>query len=78
MTTTTDQPAEIGDGPITRSHIEGKLRELRGEVDTSAGSARPVILGAAAVAAVGVLAVVYLMGRRQGTRKNTVVEVRRI
>jgi hypothetical protein len=66
------------DSQITKSDIEGKLRELRGEVDSSAATARPVIMGVAAVAAVGVIAVVFLLGRRQGKRKNTVVEVRRL
>lgn len=66
------------DGQITKSDIESKLRELRGEVDTSTASARPVILAAAAVAAVGALAAVYLFGRRAGKRKSTVVEVHRL
>lgn len=66
------------DGQITRSDIESKLRELRGEVDTSAASARPVVLAVAAVAAVGALAAVYLFGRRAGKRKNTIVEVHRL
>jgi hypothetical protein len=66
------------EGPITKSDIESKLRELRGDVAVSAAAARPIVLAAAAVAAVGVVAVVYLLGRRQGRRKSTVVEVRRI
>ncbi len=64
-------------GRVTKSDIEGKLRELRGDVEETAASAKPMILAAAAAAAVGTLAVVYLLGRRQGKRKNTIVEVRR-
>jgi len=66
-----------GDGRVSKSDIEGKLRELRGDVDSTATAAKPMILAAAAVAVVGTLAVVYLLGRRQGKRKNTIVEVRR-
>lgn len=64
--------------PISRGDIEAKLREIRGEVDTTAGEARPYALAAAAVGAVAILAVVYVMGRRKGRKKTTVVEIRRV
>lgn len=66
------------EAPVTRTTIESKLREIRGEIDTTAQSARPYAI----VAGVGVAAVVvglaYLLGRRKGKKKTTLVEVRRV
>lgn len=69
--------AEV-DGPVTRRAIEDKLREIRGEVDSATESARPYALIAGAVAVVAVLGVTYLLGRRKGKKRTTLVEIRRI
>lgn len=69
--------AEV-DGPVTRRAIEDKLREIRGEVDSATDSARPYALIAGAVAVVAVLGVTYLLGRRKGKKRTTLVEIRRI
>ena len=66
------------DKPITRAQIEGKLREIQGEVDETTTAARPYAAVAAAVAAVVVLGIVYVLGRRRGTKLSTVVEVKRV
>ena len=65
-------------GPVSRSDIEAKLREIRGEVDDTTTSAKPYALAAGVVAAVAVVAFVYVMGRRKGRKRTTVVEVRRV
>ena len=65
-------------GPITRGDIEAKLREIKGEVDDTTEKAKPMGLAAAAVAAVLVVGVVYLLGKRRGTKLSTVVEIRRV
>lgn len=66
------------DGPVTRTTIEAKLREIRGEVDSTAESARPYAIVAGVVVAVAVVAMAYLLGRRKGKRKTTLVEIRRV
>ncbi len=65
-------------GKVTRDDIEGKLRELRSEVDNTAESAKQYAIILAGVGAVAVLGVVYLMGRRRGRKTTTVVEVKRL
>ncbi len=65
-------------GEITRSDIESKLRQIRGEVDEVGESARSVGLIVGAVAAVVVVSAVYFLGRRRGRKEKTVVEIRRI
>ncbi len=63
---------------VTRADLEGKLRELRGEVDTTRDTAQSYLLVAGAVAAVAVVAVAFLVGKRRGKKKRTFVEVRRL
>ncbi|MEY2476811.1 MAG: hypothetical protein QOG87_2126 [Actinomycetota bacterium] len=63
---------------ISRDDIESKLRELKGEVDETTEKAKPIGLAAAAVAAVLVVGVVYLLGKRRGTKLSTIVEIRRV
>ena len=65
-------------GRITRADIEGKLRDMRGEVQETAEAAKaPVMAIAAGVAAVVVIGA-FLLGKRRGRRKSTVVEIRRV
>lgn len=64
--------------PITRNDLESKLRELQGEVDDTAESAKSTLIAVGAVVAVGVIAIAFLAGRRRGKKRTTVVEVRRI
>ena len=63
---------------ITRADIENKLREMRGEVEETAEAAKaPIMAIAAGVGAVVVIAA-FLLGKRRGRRKSTVVEIRRV
>ena len=65
-------------GRITRADIEGKLRDMRGEVEETAEAAKaPIMAIAAGVAAVVVIGA-FLLGKRRGRRKSTVVEIRRV
>jgi hypothetical protein len=63
---------------ITRSDLESKFRELEGEASSTAAQARSYALAAAAVAVVAVATVAFVLGRRRGKKKTTVVEIRRI
>lgn len=66
------------DAPVTRGTIEAKLREIRGEVDSAARSARPYMAVAGVAVAVAVVGLAYLLGRRKGKKRTTLVEVRRV
>lgn len=65
-------------GTVTRDDIEAKLRQLRGEVDSVGEKAKGGAVVVGAVAAVALLATAYLLGRRKGKKRTTVVEVRRV
>ena len=71
------KPATPG-GPISRSDIQAKLEEIKGEVDTTTDTAKPYMLIAGVAAGVLVIGAAYLLGRRRGKKKTTVVEIRRV
>ncbi|MDQ3895989.1 MAG: hypothetical protein M3326_01860 [Actinomycetota bacterium] len=63
---------------ITRGDIEAKLREMRGEVEQTAEAAKMPILAIAGGVATAVIVIAFLLGKRRGRRKSTVVEIRRV
>ena len=65
-------------GHITRGDIEAKLRQISGEVSEVGTASKSYVLIAGAVAGVAVIAGAFLLGRRKGKRRTTVVEVRRL
>jgi hypothetical protein len=65
-------------GKITRADIEDKLHEMRGDVEESAQAAKTPIMAIAGGVAVAVILVAFLLGKRRGRRKSTVVEIRRV
>ena len=66
------------DRRVTRNDIEAKLQEIKGEVDSTAEEAKPYALMAAIAGVVVVVALAYLLGRRKGKKRTTVVEIRRV
>ena len=63
---------------ITRDQVEAKFRELTGGVTDEVEGAKSQALTVGLAVAVVVIAVVFLIGRRNGRRKSAIVEVRRI
>jgi hypothetical protein len=68
----------VAEKPITRADIEAKLREIRGEVDTTTESARSYLMIVGGAGVVVIVGVAYFLGRRKGQKKSTVVEIRRV
>jgi hypothetical protein len=71
------EPAERS-GPIRRSDIEAKLKEITGGVRETAAAAAPIGLAIGVAAVVAVIGVAYLFGRRRGRKRTTIVEIRRV
>jgi hypothetical protein len=63
---------------ITREDLEAKFAELRGTTSPTAEKAR--VAGTTALVVGGVLVVLlaYVLGRRRGRKRRTIVEVRRV
>jgi hypothetical protein len=66
------------DEKITRDQIEAKFREMTGGVSDEVEGAKSQAVAVGLAVVVVTVAVVYLMGRRRGRRRSTIVEVRRI
>lgn len=74
----TATPSGAGESKITRADIEAKFRQIQGDVETGVESGRDIGKVAAVVGVVLALGVVYLMGRRHGRKKRTIVEIKRV
>ena len=66
------------DRPIARSDIEAKLREIQKATEAGADAAKGAGVAAGAAVAGVVVVLVFLLGRRSGKKRRTIVEVRRI
>jgi hypothetical protein len=66
------------DERVTRDDIERKLREITGEVNDEVAEARHLAITAGIAAVVLVVVLAFLLGRRRGKKRTTIVEVRRI
>ena len=64
--------------PVSREDIEAKLAQIRGVADDTTEVAEGAAKTGLVVAGVGALVVVFLLGKRRGRKKSTIVEVRRI
>jgi hypothetical protein len=63
---------------ITRGDIEAKIRQIQGDVETGVESGRDIGKVAAVVGGVLLIGVVYILGRRHGRKKRTIVEIKRV
>ncbi|MDQ6697326.1 MAG: hypothetical protein M3Z46_07695 [Actinomycetota bacterium] len=70
-------PAKI-DRKITPSDLESKFEELQGDVNEQAEAAKSTAATIGAVVAVVVVLGIFLLGKRRGKKKTTVIEVRRL
>ena len=66
------------DEKITRADIEEKFREIKGDIDDTAESAKGMAVTVGAVVAVVVVLGVFMLGKRRGKKKTTFIEVRRL
>jgi hypothetical protein len=64
--------------PITRDDIEAKLRQIQGSTEAGADAARGAGMAGVVVGGLVLVLVAYLLGRRRGRKRRTVVEIRRI
>jgi hypothetical protein len=65
------------DEKITPADLEAKFRQLQGDVNEQAESAKTTAATIGAAVAVVVVLGVFLLGKRRGRKRSTVIEVRR-
>lgn len=74
MTTATSN----GNGRVSLGDIEAKLRDLKGDVDQGARTAKNGGAAIGAALAAAVVAIAFVLGKRKARKKTTVVEIRRV
>jgi hypothetical protein len=67
-----------GHSQVTRADIEAKLQQIKGITEQSAETAVDASKGALIGVVLLVILLAFLFGRRQGRKRSTVVEIRRI
>ena len=63
---------------ITRDDLEQKLRAFQGEVKGKVDDQKSNLMAAGAGLGTLMLIIFFLLGRRSGKKKTTVVEIRRV
>lgn len=63
---------------VTLSDVEDKMRSLGGSTESLVKDAAAPTIGALVAAGVVAVAAVYLLGRRRGRRRASVLEIRRV
>ena len=71
-------PAGEESGRVTRDSLEDALRDLQADIDRETQPLLVKVAYGAAAAAGALIGLAYLLGRRAGRLRRTVVEVRRI
>jgi hypothetical protein len=70
--------ADTTDDRISRDDLESKFRELEGGARDQVASARSTAITAGIIGLVVLLLLAFLLGRRRGKLRSTVVEIRRV
>jgi hypothetical protein len=68
----------MSESKITRADLEAKFREVQTELNSTAERAKGKVMYAAVGGALLLVLLTYLLGRRSGKKRSTVVEIRRL
>jgi hypothetical protein len=66
------------DKPVTREDLEAKFRAVQGDMQSKLDDKKPSLLTGAVIGGVLLLLLVFLIGKRSGKKKTTLVEIRRV
>ena len=63
---------------ITRDDLEARFRQVKDDLDQRTEKGKKAAIPAGIVAAVLFLLIAYLLGKRVGRKRSSIVEIRRI
>jgi hypothetical protein len=63
---------------ITRSDLESKFRAFQGDIQGKVDDKKQTLVAAGAGIGMFLMLVFFLLGRRSGKKKTTLVEIRRV
>jgi hypothetical protein len=70
--------AQVTGGRITRDDLERRFAAPQGGIRDKVADRKRTLVTAAGVGAAVLLLIVFLLGKRSGKRKTTLVEIRRV
>jgi hypothetical protein len=70
--------APAGSGRITRDDLEQRFTAVQDGLRGKVRGRKQTLITAASATAILILLIVFLLGKRSGKRKTTLVEIRRI
>lgn len=62
---------------ITPADIEAKFRDIQGQVDVVAEDSKKKLALGGAAGAIVIFLIIYVLGRKAGKKKSSVLEIRR-
>ena len=63
---------------ITKADLEAKFAQLQSGATHTVADAKQKLMAAVAVGGIVVVVLSFLLGRRNGRRKNAIIEIRRV
>jgi len=63
---------------ISRNDLESKLRAFQGDIRGRVKDQKSNLMAAGAIVGTVLLIIFFLLGRRSGKKKSTIVEIRRV
>ncbi len=63
---------------ITRDDLEARFRQIQGDVQAKVHDKKKTLITVATAGGVVLLVLCFLLGRRSGKKKTTLVEIRRV
>ena len=63
---------------VSRDDLESKFRSFQAGINTTVENSKQTLLAGAAVGGFVLLVLVFLIGKRSGKKKTTLVEIRRL
>ncbi len=67
-----------GSGRISRADIEAKLRAIRDDIEPVGDQAKGGLMAAAPVVVAVLVIGAYILGKRSGKKRRSVIEIRRL
>jgi hypothetical protein len=67
-----------GSGRISRADIEAKLRAIRDDIEPVGDQAKGGLMAAAPVVVAVLVIGAYILGKRSGRKRRSVIEIRRL
>lgn len=70
--------AAASEGKVTIGQIQDRLKALRNDSEQAVKQSQPMLLTVGGAVVVAVIAIAFLLGRRRGKKRATVLEIRRV